>query len=508
MVHIHCISKKAYYSFVFVLCFCLLGCIGPEDFTVDSTFQSESFFENVTRFPDYEFDPESSLEHTRSCAASCEAGYYLSINNILHFYDVQSDTLFPLCTKESCRHIDETCDAYIFDWTSSSISYGKTTNGWCANAVDYKIYYNNDRLYMISAHPDNGLVLFQYSQYFTEQREIVWLEDYQNEPKTMYEHGTLLFFQGYIYYITYLFDAEKAWGNTEYRTIYTVWKAKLEEKAKPEKLFSFDCLFKQFNNFRIGAANDKVYFIIEYESMLYTSDGESKELNQQVTEAIGEVYSYDDKEGQAKLIWSYNGDHAVNLFESEGAMPRARTGLGCNYLITLGGDYVYFANDDDQGYFGTSLAVVNLKTREGKTLYRTPYDMIEQLSSDGDYYYFLEYGKGETYLTAIDKNGNLKRRYEFPFDEEYIRGQEKRKIPREEWGIGMLNLQLLVTDGRYITLVGRDSNLFENLTSWQDYNPMKWARIDNVIGIIDAEDFLSGKEVEIRQIYKRAEVYN
>ncbi len=56
--------------------------------------------------------------------------------------------------------------------------------------------------------------------------------------------------------------------------------------------------------------------------------------------------------------------------------------------------------------------------------------------------------------------------------------------------------------------MGRDSNLFENLTSWQDYNPIKWARIDNAIGVIDAGDFINGRDVEIRQIYKRAEVYN
>ena len=171
-------------------------------------------------------------------------------------------------------------------------------------------------------------------------------------------------------------------------------------------------------------------------------------------------------------------------------------------LVNEEGDYVYLAGYPEV-YEGnltpTSISMVNLKTGEGKVLYETPYQRIEQLISDGRYYYFIEIAKGYTYLTAIDRAGNLIRRYEMPLDETFIEGMETRKLPRGEWMSGWL--RLLVTDGRYITLGGYGSSIYKNLSSKVTHKSLKL--VDEGIGVIDAEDFLRGKDIEIRQIYER-----
>ncbi|MBQ6036837.1 MAG: hypothetical protein IJL43_05935 [Lachnospiraceae bacterium] len=83
---------------------------------------------------------------------------------------------------------------------------------------------------------------------------------------------------------------------------------------------------------------------------------------------------------------------------------------------------------------------------------------------------------------------------------------ERSKIPEEEWGwSGSENLSFLAADGRYIVLEGFAWNCYQGLSSHARGGPLT-GRVDEGIGVINTEDFLSGKSIEIRQIYERTDL--
>ena len=63
-------------------------------------------------------------------------------------------------------------------------------------------------------------------------------------------------------------------------------------------------------------------------------------------------------------------------------------------------------------------------------------------------------------------------------------------------------MRLLVTDGRYITLGGYTMSVFKNLSSGSRAETRIFGNPEIGIGMIDADDFISGKDVKIRQIYE------
>jgi len=531
-------KTKMYIIAALVFCLSLSGCTSPAEFTEDSSSQSESPSAAEVRFPDYVYDPENAGYSVGNYAAVREDGYYLVINRVLHFFDIRQDILFPLCTKVSCLHKDQTCDGYIYDF-SKSTGY----NGWSSNACDNRIYYDGGNLYTVGVHSDKGRVLFRYDKDYHEREEIVWLEDYKNAPFIRCIQDSILFHSGYVYYVTWLYQEDKV-SEPEYETEFTAWRCRPDQKTEPEKLFSFECMTTaELRGVRTCAFNGGIYYFIEHEKHYRIPDEELKEgdLPYQVTGASARIYRYDEKNEQEELIWSYAGDRTVSLFEAEGAIPSNRvftTPLTCgDSLVNEEGDYIYFAGYPEryeQGLMPTSISMVNLESREGKVLYQTPYMWIEQLRTDGKYYYFKECGKKHTYVTAIDREGNLIRRYEMPLDEAFIESERKReqslremlaqaKTEEERAGIQEAlerllteegdpgSLRLLVTDGRYITLGSYGgSPVYKNLSSRvPGFSRSRLSfEVDDGIGVIDTEAFISGKDVEIRQIYERMEVFN
>ena len=505
---------KFFIAFALIFCLSLPGCVSPAEFTEKPSVQSESPSAAEVRFPDYVYDPENAWHAYR---ANAENGYYLSLNYSLYFYDIQSDLLFPLCTKASCLHKDETCDAYIYNRKNWGFNgEGEDfVDDWTSNAVDGKIFYYREHLYMISCNPSRGYALFQYSPEFTDQRQIAWVSDFEAEPRVLPFLGTVSLRHGYAYYLTYLYDIETAWAKPDYQTSCTAWRVKLEENAEPEELFSFDFPIGFSTTLSLEVSDDKVYVIAEHYMLSgrIVKDENGEDVNAaEFAGAFERVYRYDVKERKEELLWSYEGEQPVNLFESEGAIPRVIS-LGYSFIISDKGDYVYLAGCPEyegDHWFTKKIASVNLETREGKTLYETPYNSLNQLRSDGQYYYFIEEGKGQTFLTAIDKEGNLVRRYEIPFDEKYKKWQEEHGWPRENWATAEegLTLQLKAADSRYIVLCAYD-NAFQNLSSsMEGYDFHKYnGPITEGIGVINTEDFLSGKDVEIRQIYERTDPF-
>ena len=248
--------------------------------------------------------------------------------------------------------------------------------------------------------------------------------------------------------------------------------------------------------------------MIEYPKTYYfdlsEEELENGENPWQIEGSYRRIYRYNEKDG-VELIWSYDGAEIVSPFEAEGALPK--NVYSKDYLINQEGDYIYFSGESDWGD-SASISAVNLQTREGRILYETPYDCIKQLRSDGSNYYFIEFGEGPTFLTAIDKEGNLLRRYEIPYTEDFIKLMENNKVPEGEWARQAGDkVRLLVTDGRYIVLGGYYDNYYQGLSSTRDDYDFFNSNVDEGIGMINTEDFLNGKDIEIRQVYDRKNQY-
>ena len=77
--------------------------------------------------------------------------------------------------------------------------------------------------------------------------------------------------------------------------------------------------------------------------------------------------------------------------------------------------------------------------------------------------------------------------------------------PKESLNMGgFYTPRLLVADGRYIVLCGYEDNRYQGLSSpLKSYNGFKYSSVDEGVGVINIEDFLSGKDIELRQIYER-----
>ena len=102
----------------------------------------------------------------------------------------------------------------------------------------------------------------------------------------------------------------------------------------------------------------------------------------------------------------------------------------------------------------------------------------------------------QTGKRMLPLSGQLK-----PFRGSTLEERGYGKYTKEDYS-GLDRLRLLATDGRYIILGGfSGSSVYKNLSSGAPNNTL--GSPDDGIGVIDAEDFISGKDMEIRQIYER-----
>ena len=75
---------------------------------------NEEQSDNNNPFPDYVYNQEKEQGvYGQSDMAIAENGYYYVIDNVLYFYNINSDVNMPLCSKVNCNHDGETCDAYV-----------------------------------------------------------------------------------------------------------------------------------------------------------------------------------------------------------------------------------------------------------------------------------------------------------------------------------------------------------------------------------------------------------
>ena len=482
-------TNKIYvYTLVLLMLILIPSCVTPSHFIDGSSDVVESSSNEQQLFPDYVYDQEqvqTLTSVTGKGLAISEEGYYFIEKKILHYYDISEGAAFPLCTKTSCMHTDKNCDAYIYD-------YSDEKPDWVTNCLGDKVFFYNDHLYMMSQQWDASPVLFQYNKDFTERKEIGRMSDGSASPRVLTQDvSSSLVHNGWLYYLT--LEMREDWFSSQDPKLltvpYTLCRIKLEEKSEREELYTFefpidyDVLTATSQGIRLMNSGDDIYCIA---SIRYRFNTTTDPVQQR-------VIRYNESEG-AELLWTYTGEERINLFGSEGEVPVHMLHSSMNESRDF--SYMTFGPDEKKDMWNpfTSIWSVNMESKESRKIYQTPYSQLFDFITDGNNYYFTEIAPGQCFLTAIDHEGKLIRRYEFEYSDSYIKTMEEKNIPREQWTGGA---GLMLIDGRYIMLGSAGySAVLKGLTSDEiDENTL-------VYGMIRLEDFLDGKDVEIQQIYE------
>ncbi len=130
---------------------------------------NEEQSDNNNPFPDYVYNQEKEQGvYGQSDMAIAENGYYYVIDNILYFYNINSDVNMPLCSKVNCNHDGETCDAYVSGINTENGTFG-------CNCMNEKVMYYNNHLYCIEVTKDRDYYLCQYDATFGNKERITKL---------------------------------------------------------------------------------------------------------------------------------------------------------------------------------------------------------------------------------------------------------------------------------------------------------------------------------------------
>ena len=488
--------KSRFIGVSIILCMCFSGCISAGSFSSFSaeestpgSYSGSSAEESIPAqniFPDWDYNEDKAQIFSQRRAAVTENGYYFEAGHILYYYDIEEETAFPLCTKESCLHQDKHCNAYVTEYSPE--------NGKIIVTCDHYMIIPHDRqLYMFSRDQNGDLYLDEYKANFTEKKKLACLTGYTKTPRimamgieSMLEHG------GYYYYLVAEYDDGKV-SKSEYDARFTLCRIKLEKDAVPEELYSFNYILDysvtllDASGAHIFALDDDIYCVA---SSYYRAFSKDNTIQQR-------VIRYNEKDG-AELIWEYTGDDYKGLLNAAVPPPASMY----NAFLQENGDLVYVSAYPVTGKGG--LYSVNLISGEGRALYQCPHKYIAAVSSDGNYYYIIEVDDGETFLVAVDRDGTEVRRHQFEFTEAYQEQIENRGIRKEECVSG--GILFMMTDGRYIMIWAGDSTgdggVYQNLSTDKLLSREAWD--DGActgVGLILTEDFINGKDVEIRQIY-------
>ena len=459
------------------------SCVRPDNFT-DA---SEHPVEESGRFPDYVYDEEMAQLVSNKGAYAAEQGYYYAVNHLLYFYDTESEQPILLCTKVSCSHSDENCSAYVETEINSSNS---------------RIMKQGGYLYLFSMDDNYDIWVDRYDPDYTEKKRLFCLTKSTDSPRTLLGdiYGTYVR-DGWLYYTTFLQDEEK-YKNQDYSTTVSFNRIRLQKNAEPETLYSYE---STSGYGRIMASNKDIFCIT-----IGNPRGNVDKANYQQC-----VIRYNESDG-AEMIWEYAGSERKNLLGAEGEGPESIN----SSIMNRDGKLIYLTNRKvGKGFEGkenmpefqgvglpsdcTVVGEIDLYTGESKVIYETPYWWITRLSTDGKYYYILEQGCYDMFLTALDTEGNVIRRYHIENTEAFAAMMDE-EIERNDGAMcnNRGDIYIMLTDARYLMLRIKESNDYKDLHGNRELKPLEDPpSITTAVGVISTEDFLSGKEVKIRQIF-------
>lgn len=235
------ISKSRRIIFV-VLSIMLLLCLGAcsSDDKDASEGTSKDCIMNQT-------EPQYYMAHN---SAASENGYYYITGDVvsstelkyLYFYDIEAKHQYPVCSKLTCSHNDETCDAHII----------------VSNIMENDIWYYNNRLYMIEKTEEYDRIISYDLQGRDRQNHTILSADGISvwEGKSS---DAIVFNDGYVYYISLTNMYEPA-----------LYRAGIDEKSVPELIHTFDNHNGDLPTFTLSAMPGRVYVNLTLRS--YESD--------------------------------------------------------------------------------------------------------------------------------------------------------------------------------------------------------------------------------------------
>ena len=343
------------------------------------------------------------------------------------------------------------------------------------------MFYYKDKLYMLECVDYAQYLLCRYDSTFNNKEIIAKLSHYgKNQMLTVYE-GAYTILDGYFYYYTYSIDQETATSRVGYTIELNCMRVQLKKGATPEKVGSFE--YAGDHNGHIVLTDGKdIYYVAGHYKRDWTTENPMEYV----------IAKYSASENAFVILDSYRGERNPDAWGD---------GFGfivCdNKSVCMAEEGIMYAITDN------GIVAINTKTGERKKIYTTPYDFnksgtveweLRHLAFDGTYLFFIEHEVYKAvYLTVTDTQGNLIRRYEFEYLDEYIEKYSKN----EGHNNPTYSLDLLgVAEGNI--LVASNANVYKNLAS---ENTLK-AWVYYGVGMINTSDFLENKDIEIKQIYQ------
>ena len=448
--------------------------------------------DNNNPFPDYVYNQEKEQGvYGQSDMAIAENGYYYIIDNILYFYNINSDVNMPLCSKVNCNHDGETCDAYVSGINTENGTFG-------CNCMDEKVMYYNNHLYCIEVTKDRDYYLCQYDATFGNKERITKLASVKDEQITVTSVQASMISDGYFYYYTSFLDADYA--KNGYIAPFYICRIRLESNSSREVLGEFqfpgDYAMKagQNNGFGVYLSDNNIYFYAGGTARMYFSDN-----NVQYR-----VSKYDLSTGQYTELWTYTGDDRVDVFgENTGKVDSMSDGS----YVRMDSNGNFYIMTSSTGNDNDTLIKVNFDKNTSEVIYTTDMEKLYSLQSDGEYLYFFESTQSretKSYFTAIDMNGTLKAQYEMEYDEEFLEKAKKyyEQYPEDTSVVADASgICVYGIDERYILMGSNsDSDVYKNLKSLNS-KPYKKV-ITTGVGVINKMDYLNSGTASIKQIYQ------
>lgn len=372
----------------------------------DYSEEEVSLIASENKFPDFLYDSNNSQYYTKDNhkLAVAEDGYYFARNyniqsdnlvnsiyyrdkfdaqtidlagkpygKIIYFYDINSGTTTPLCSKIDCKHDDTECEAY-FD------AGGENDGGF--------VYYGH-RLYMLSYDDSYGTKLISFDENGHDEKEFCVIN---NNPEYIpYGGGTndLCIFK----------DAVYSWGkrtvSVEAQTLEIVLYRTDMNTKKTEEIMSYEksaVQNKYSKNFECDIQVDK--------DVLYIKMCEYDENN--------DMFTY--------IVYSTQGGELTEVMETHAPRDCNKRIEGNDYASIKGyavnGNYIYYIDELSSHELDLNAALFryNLLTGEKEKIYDMPDTMAYDVQCDDDYIYIVrclssDVIKGE--LCILDNDADI-----------------------------------------------------------------------------------------------------
>ncbi|MBE5964757.1 MAG: hypothetical protein E7252_07455 [Lachnospira sp.] len=399
-----------------------------------------------------------------------DKGYYYLANEILYFYDIANDISMPMCSRTECTHLSENCDAYARD------NYLDNDFSWICDGKELMLY--NDSLYMVEHSKENGYYLVKYNISYNNKETVVQLSDFQNKSQILCANGSYAIYNSYFYYCVY--DYSEAAIKDDYIFKVHCMRVKMEKDAVPEELGEFnypgDYVAEAGKSAGISVLchNDNVYY--------FASGYRRMWVHQNVEQCA--IMSYNTKTAEFKNMYSSASGWDSGISKIKGSDD--------NTCIDKNG-IIYAISDE------TNIVAINVETGEKKKIYSFAYsdlgDTLCSLAYDGQYLYFIANQASTvsmaTYIKAIDTTGK-----EVASHKLKVNGHRDKNGNVQVTG----ELEILGLDNRNIVVLSK-SPAYEGLST-DKKQPIGEGIKDCGVGLIPLSDFLEGKDITIKQIYK------